>query len=304
MSEGVPDHYISQMKAARGAPAVLKLRLAQVRSACPETPIFAFEGDDDKLVYYQWIRQVRPLLSYEPFVCRGKGSLLSLRAAVLRDVTGLKDGIYFFVDRDYDDLRDQPEDSSTFVTEFYSVENYLVSTDVLDLLLQNEFHCEGKPDLRRSVLSLFNTTYEAFLERTKEVNRRIYIARMLKIEIEKSLPTKWSHLSAIHLDSIGDLVAPPEILVPLKSNPSIEDWKTHSENFDKLDPRSRYRGKFAMIFFLRWLDHLASDYASGSSSIFRGLDTNGKARVSELRIGNFASKSPHPSGLKAFVEAV
>lgn len=34
--------------------------------------VFAFEGVDDKTVYYHWIKSLSPELTYEFFVCKGK----------------------------------------------------------------------------------------------------------------------------------------------------------------------------------------------------------------------------------------
>ena len=66
--------------------------------------MLVFEGDDDKIVYGQWIRRVRPTLRYEPFPCGGKKEVRELKNALARDLAHLDDGVFFFVDRDFNDL--------------------------------------------------------------------------------------------------------------------------------------------------------------------------------------------------------
>jgi Protein of unknown function (DUF4435) len=66
--------------------------------------LLAFEGDDDKIVYGQWIRRIRPGLRYEPFPCGGKREAKELKNALGRDLAQLGENVFFLVDRDYDDL--------------------------------------------------------------------------------------------------------------------------------------------------------------------------------------------------------
>ncbi|WP_456744867.1 DUF4435 domain-containing protein [Bradyrhizobium sp. USDA 4354] len=48
--------------------------------------------------------------------------------------------MYFFVDRDFDDFRGfQSDPATTFCTDQYSIENYLVTREVLEELLKDDF---------------------------------------------------------------------------------------------------------------------------------------------------------------------
>jgi len=49
-----------------------------------------------------------------------------------------------------------------------------------------------------------------------------------------------------------------------------------SEEFESLDPRSRYRGKFALAFFQRWLSELADEFSTSKLGLFAGLDVKSK----------------------------
>src|ERR1700726_4108381 len=167
---GVPkDPYIEKLKASRKSPAVLKTKFVVLRGQLPHCAIFAFEGDSDKPVYYQWVKQLRPDLSYEPFVCGGKKQVFQLREVLARDLGGLSSRVYFFVDRDFDDLAGNDSDAVTFMTDRYSVENYLVTTRVFEELLKDEFHCHAEPGLRKEVVLQFEQRFQEFLALTKEI---------------------------------------------------------------------------------------------------------------------------------------
>lgn len=156
--------YLQRLRSSRNSPAVLKAKLIAFRSSEPNVIIIAIEGDDDKIIYAQWIARVRGDLVYEPFPCRGKKSVLDLKAVVERDLGNLDKNLYFFVDRDFDDLAGHKPSEALFLTDMYSVENYLVSRDVLESILKNEFHCHGRPDIRRTIIEMFDEDYSKFLK--------------------------------------------------------------------------------------------------------------------------------------------
>ena len=79
-------------------------------------------------------------------------------------------GVFYFIDHDFDGARGQDIDETIFVTDRYSVENYLVSREVLEELLKDEFHLDGLPEVRRRVVALFNTTYDLFVAVTRQLN--------------------------------------------------------------------------------------------------------------------------------------
>src|SRR5271165_7037834 len=177
------DEYLESMKAARDRTAVLKAILAELRSAAPKVFVFAFEGVDDKIVYNRWLNRIRPDIAYEPLPCNSKRNVLRLRELCKRDQTNLGVGVFYFVDRDFDDLGNFDSDHNTFMTDRYSVENYMVNLNILNDILTNEFHCHAKVDVRERICGIFQYIYDSFLELSRPVNERIFVARKLKIDI-------------------------------------------------------------------------------------------------------------------------
>lgn len=296
------DAAVDAMRAARARPSVLKIELATLRSAVPDNVVFAFEGDDDKIIYRQWVHRACPTLSYISFPCRGKGPLLELRASLQRDKTGLSEGVFFFADRDFDDLRGQEEGDDIFVTDSYSAENYLVDAAVIDAILEIEFHCHDAPALRGELVRQFEETYEAFLAQTEEVNRRLFKARRSGVDV-KPLPKSIAKLATVGVRSVAPGTAEPDTIIVYEGELPIDQAGGLDEQFAALDPRTRYRGKFALLFMEKWLRELAAEAGSESRGCFSVLKSKSGVRVAELTLTCFSARSPLPAGFTAFVEA-
>jgi len=295
------DAYLSRIKAARSAPAVLKTRLVALRSVLPRSLVLAFEGNDDKTVYFQWIRRINPNIKYEPFPCDGKEQVLQLKDIIDRDLGGLSQGLYFFVDRDFDDLRGRKSCDRIYMTKAYSIENYLVDELVLEELLKDEFHCHVEIECRSNVVNLFSTLYERFLKTISPVNERLFFARRLNMEPTVGLPTKASKLANIGLDSVTKSEVTELELIKLPKDPTPLEIAQLQPEFNGFDPRSRHRGKFSFLFFTKWLENLAQDRNSDVPKYFPRITNGSKVRFQDLNLASYASKSRLPEGLPEFV---
>lgn len=186
---GQLDPYVERLKSAKNVRAVAKVCFATFASSITEkTNIFAYEGSADKLVFYYWINGIRRGLKYEPYVVKNKNAVLQLFDALKNDETGLGDKVYFFVDRDFDQLQGRAEDEKIFMTKAYSIENYFVCKELLEDILNIEFHCNGYPAVRNDIINLFNDLYAKFLKITEHINLRIFVARKLGIHQIEDLP--------------------------------------------------------------------------------------------------------------------
>lgn len=302
--EKIESEYVQRLKVAREVGVVLKARLASLRSTDSEGLVFAFEGIDDKAVYYAWIRRIDADLIYEPFPCDGKGQLLKLKDQLDRDRSGLAKGVYFFIDRDFDDLRDSAPSENLFMTEAYSFENYLVDGGVLEEVLKNEMHCHAEIECRVAVGALFERLYRAFLEITRDINFRIYLARKCKIYQNSELPQRINRLAAVTLTGVQAVDDDITALVVLEREPSAEEIAAHEGAFDELLPPLRYRGKFALLFFRKLLEQLAADRNSSESVHFAKLSREGLRARGHLELDALAGKSQLPAGLQAFIAKV
>lgn len=222
-----------------------------------------------------------------------------------RDLGGLANGIYYFVDRDYDDLAGHEARDDTFVTDNYSVENYLVTDTVLVELLRNEFHCHARPEVRDTIINRFNAVYKEFLTVSKDINLRIFIAKRLGL-LGSSVPQKVGTFAVVELNGVQAMEMDLQKVITWNKDPAPDEVCEKTVEFEELDPPTRYRGKFALNFFEKWLSLLADDYADANSTCFAALNERAlsKVRRNEVVLSSLASKSDLPHGLSDFVMAI
>lgn len=295
------DSYLADMKEARDSTAVLKLKLITLRASDPGVLVFVFEGIDDKKVYFHWIHRVHGEITYEPLVCGGKGTLLRFMSSLMRDRSGAARGVYYFLDRDFDDLRGAEPHDNIFMTDMYSLENYLVSESVLNELLKDELHCHAEPVCRRRVLELFTSQYDGFLEITKPLNFRIFLARRLAIEQLEPFPDRINLLANVELTSVQGSGRAVGDLVRLQREPVQEEVDRLTGEFEQLEPRRRYRGKFALQFFFRWLRLLVQDRNSAVTQCFPELVGSGFRAREAITLDSMAARASLPNGLAVFI---
>ncbi|MDQ0591366.1 DUF4435 domain-containing protein [Variovorax paradoxus] len=303
--EKVADKYLAKVKQAKDVRAVLKVDFATFASAVPEeVKVFAYEGPADKFIYYHWIRELRPSLRYEAYICKNKAKALQLFDILQSDLTGLGERVYFFVDKDFDDLQGRAATSKVFLTDRYSIENYIVCPKLLEDLLMIDFHCNGHPGARIEVREYFEKIYSKFLEITRNLNFRIFAARKLQIEQTEDLPDKINLLAQVELTEISPTEHAVEGLVKLGREPTAEEWAGLKEAFAAINPMQGYRGKFALQFFVKWLGLLRQDRASSPSVLFPMLPASTFMVDGNFSLQTLAPKAAPPKDLGAFLASI
>ena len=114
----------------------------------------------------------------------------------------------------------------------YSVENYLVTDEVLESLLRDEFPCHAMPELREFIAEVFRRDYDHFLGVTSDLNRRIYYARKLSVEITGRLPTALRDVAVVDIGKIAKSITPVEdavVLVRLRWTPVVRQPEPSSK---------------------------------------------------------------------------
>jgi len=222
-----------------------------------------------------------------------------------RDLSGLGQRIYFFIDRDFDEYRGYaPEPTTTFLTDHYSIENYLVTRAVLEELLKDEFHCHAEPQIRHAVLDCFDARLTEFLAATKAINFRLFVARRKRFELKRHLPNRINNLATVSIDSVRAISTGPEQIIVFDEQVEVDDYVWLKSEFEELNPQHRYRGKFNLMFFMRWLELLAADRKAENSQHFSKLAQPKGVNTGAISIGMLASKSSIPTGLDTFLAAI
>lgn len=295
------DPYVEHLRAGRDSSARQKIRLAQLRAKYPQGYILSVEGADDKQVYLHWIRRIAPQLPYEALVCETKDEALKLLDALRRDETGLSKDVYFLLDSDFDGLKGRQPGDEVYLTAAYSIENYLVHSGAVADVLNIELHCNGEPQCRRSVLAAFEAAYAKFLQCTRRINLRIFVSRRARIRQTNALPVRISDLSDISLFDAAAGRLSAEQAVVLEREPTADELATLNTDFDTLIPPIHYRGKFALMFFLRWLHLLAAERRDPESELFKGVNSD-RSPSNNFTLDMLAARSQIPAELPVFLE--
>lgn len=307
MSERVQsagDIFLDRLKKSRDVNAVQKVEFASFASAIPDdTLIFSFEGPDDRVIYYSWIGKISPSLKYESYQCNGKRQVLQLFDILSKDQTGLGKRVYYFVDHDFDGLQGRTTSDRIFITDCYSVESYLLCELLLESLLNVTFHCNGLIDLRKDIAEKFLQLYDQFLNVTREVNFRMFLARIYKIDIE-DMPVSLHVMVKINLESVEPLQTPAQEIIVLRREPSQEERNSAIPLFNSLDPRKHYRGKYSLLFFSRWLGLLRNDRMSTNSKMFANAPMPANTIHGDFSFQYLAEKARAPNDLEPFLEKI
>lgn len=299
------DTFKEILISARNKSAVLKQDLLIFASSIDiSSKIFAFEGVNDKRAYYQWIKKINPKIKYEEYECECKNNVLTLFDTIKNDQTGLQKRTYFFVDKDFDMLNERESNGKIFMTDKYSIENYLVSPKILDDILKIDFHCNGNSKIRQETFEIFKKSFDDFLESSKEVNFRIYASKLLKINRINPIDENIDKFCIIHLYKTEKINHAPNLIIPLEFEPASDKIKELKLKFDKLEPDKDYRGKYILKFFIQWLKLLRIDRISDQSIHFKNTPKS-KFKVSgDISFETLLSKSIGPSGLNEFIGAI
>ncbi len=297
------DQQVAALVRARGDTSVAKYKLLNIRERYPSGPLIVVEGDEDRPVYAHWLFRLSPDLAYEFFVCNGKRSAKKLVTALAEDKSDLSHDIYFFVDRDFDDLKGFQVTDNIMMLEGYSFENYLVDERVLENLLRLAFPLDAVPNLRKKITETFSDDYDNFLAISADVNRIIFVARHTMINVDDAIPKGVSDIATVALNDVRPVGKDASDVIRcavMLNDPSHQNL--HDE-FSSLDPRMRYRGKFAMKFFMTWLSELISELKHPRIGLFADAPrSDTKIINTEISFGAMAARSSIPERLLTFLK--
>jgi hypothetical protein len=299
------DPYIQEQIASRSRPAVTKIRYLDFRSKYPNGLVLAVEGNDDKVVYSCWISRLAADLSFEFFVCNGKRGVRQLRNSLHVDITNSYHDVAFLVDRDFDDLSGFISTDRVFMLDRYSIENYLLDTAIIDRTVRDAFPGVGDPLSRQNICRLFEADYSLFLELSRDINYRIFLARRLSISIDDVMPSSLTSLASVSLGNVESCNISAEQAIPYDVDAEIVSAANYRAEFEALNARERYRGKFCYKFLSKWLGLLIEEFKRPKLNLFPlREDAEGRPKADELSLGSLAFRSTPPVGLGSFLQTL
>lgn len=272
------------------------------------------EGDDDPSFYRNFVQQYagndKTLVFYK---CGGKSEVYSIREKIFstRENRTKQHITLFFVDKDLSDILEEeyPEHEDIYVTDLYSIENYLISSEMLRVTLDDVFNFYEKPfDQFDAIIDQFEQQLEEFHRLMHQITRWVIYC---KLEGEEQ------GLSNVRPENLFVIIDGPRVeLNGISENELFDHLEqltsiTAPDNFDEVsrpiqerlaerNPKEFIRGKDEYWFFVEFIhrvqEHLKDYLAEQFSYHDKWLDLRAFVKFFGPRL------SSPPDSLREYLE--
>lgn len=287
----------------------VKVRLAGAYSDSKN--VFFFEDTDDIETYKIWIEKINKGIEYKPVPMKGKDKCLKVYEYFKNQPDYKKS--YFFIDHDFDGAKGYETRHNLFITDRYSIENYLFDPEIIISYLQAEFKCYEPKNFQNLIelKQVYTCNLNCFLTLLQDLNYQIFLARSLNIDVKISENKKIKESINIELERCN-----------LKENSNLSNMLNeniheiaistvnedilfqYNEDFNKLPLIKSYRGKFIHLFFVEWLSKLKEIHNSADKTIEYFSSGKAKFDPNNIDLYKYANYSLIPLGLEEFLKQI
>ena len=299
--------HLKNLKAASKESVAVSFYYSRMKKHSPASLFLFFEGDEDPSFYNPRIREIFGNgVELHSCICNGRVGVLDVLKKIKKKYGAVDDAL-FFVDRDFTSFTREPTPRSKllYVTDGYSIENAVVSTDAFEIVLVDLL----KLNLAANPLAPLVSTYNKL---TEEFERGIAAQMALLIFSKKVSTPNFQNLDLKDLlslvgtgsgASINWKAGAAEILRNIQVDATLYNWKGHLECFREVKrahPCNYVRGKYALSFFLSIIQIIQSMIvAQGSYSGSRRIMKT--AVTATMLFDALAPRLATPPSLKAFL---
>ena len=246
-----------------------------------EQRLHAFVEGDDDLVFYRVVlsNQVRDRKSVYLYRCDGKARVYEMFAEVTRRFPDCRSTL-FFVDKDVDDILGQPwpTDPRIFVTDVYSVENYIVSSEVLARIIEEFIEFRDVKFESEALMKQFDLELARFHKLVVPLMAWIVFVRragmrpnLANIQLRELFAFSSDCRVRIKPGERHDnLCQTTGIKAPKGTLTRVREV---AEELKRLPPKRYVRGKFELWFFVEFLKHLLTHLQNSA------VGTGGRVRL-------------------------
>lgn len=262
-----------------------------------------YEGYEDPSFYNSFIPKFISNNSHS-YIAKGKYKLYNVYDDIDWDIYD-KNRVLVFTDRDYSELlgEDIKLDNNVYTTEFYSIENHVVSTNLVGRILRDFYHFTDE-DRIQQITEKFSTEYFGFFRATLYVSGWILHMRRAGVKI---------HLDSVDLGNLFDiskeklklksiggqqyeyLEKVTNSITPENSEPTIKEI---IQEIKSMNPKKIIRGKFEIWFLVRFLLRLKENEKLNGNTIRLNTQLNGGNCLEIV-----GSKCDIPPCLETFLKA-
>lgn len=259
---------LDHLREVRKSPAVAYFEFILKNPKSTNSVHAFFEGRSDGSFYTNFLQ---PWVSaLETYWCGGKQQVYKTHRKIMQRGKP-QNHVLFFVDRDFSDLigNSDPEYPEVYITDHYSIENYVVSQHMLRRVWNELFRFTPEhlaPEWNSSIEHAFETALGQFYAGMRPITAGIIVLqrRGLKMDLdEKKLAALFSFSDGddltldcdvdqdrtVFLEKLCNIAIPAEAM----SEAEVEDVQ---HTLCTLPAKRYIRGKFELWFFVQFIEKL------------------------------------------------
>lgn len=246
---------------------------------------FFFEGEEDPSFYMQHIAPRIAGTSYELLICNGRASVLKTYELIKIDGRGAG-RTFFFIDKDHNDILEKKPRNfppAIFETQFYSIENYLVSEPVFLRYWSERLRLPTTDERYSGYIETLTSLLNDFYNRSRLLTAIILLGRGIDGHPQAKL-----NLNNAQLDKIFQLDlqtgkckfrkgALKHFLSSTTSGDSFEKISifairnVYHQHLAHVNPKIYTRGKYEIWVFYKFISYVARQLTDREKSKAAGL---------------------------------
>ncbi|ROO09586.1 hypothetical protein BK673_11810 [Pseudomonas fluorescens] len=278
--------FLATLKAAIQEPIVLKHNFLVCYDSQANNLHVFFEGKTDESFYGTYLRSVKPEShTLKSYICGNKDGVYYYHKQ-LSHLYKKEQPLLFFVDKDIEDIIPfyREAHDNIHVTEFYSVENYLVNCDSIEQIWAEIFRqCSGTP-IANKISETFSQALDEFHKDFYKVmgwvlyHRRtgsrpnldcILTKRLFSIGEDLKYKSTYSERPELYMH-LDDRTG---VSTPVDKFSEVEELESLLKSYE---PKCVVRGHNEMDFFLEFFKVLKASVANASDKAIQpALDLTG-----------------------------
>jgi hypothetical protein len=298
--------FLDRLKAERFAPIAIRHRYRIEYNETNNDVYAFFESTDDATFYRRYVlSQKRKDGRVRIYYCGNKDSVW-FHYEVAEKENKLRNAL-FFVDKDIDDLTGDslPARSHIFVTDYYSIENYLCTEEAVRTVLQELIFLPDEGTVYADIVEHFQTGLQQLA-----IHLRPIFAEVIQLRRAGA---------KVLFSDLGDTLSPCFQMETLLPNP-LPNWNEIFRVRCKYDPTSLVaadvtaidtslsimpchtwlRGKFALWYFVQFIGNLWTSLQGRAINDRKKIKKNMELKSDNVFVV-MEGRHPTPMGLEQFI---
>ncbi|QQV01340.1 MULTISPECIES: DUF4435 domain-containing protein [Chryseobacterium] len=305
-------------------PSAAYIKILSQYKTSDNTIFCLVEGVEDNSFYRHFIEIYKEDIPVKYIVCNGKQNVIDNYNELDWDFYDKK-RVLFFIDKDFDDYieREIINDENVFITDCYSIENYLVDENILEKFITDNCLITTESVIKLAVEN-FRKQHKVFVKQLKMISSWMMYCRKNNFEVCFN-DIKMSDLFKI--DDEGNLTKKTLSTYRSKFEYLCDTTQTNYFNLNEIryyynlineesKPKKFIRGKYELYFMFMYLKYISENVVNEISNEVKQHNRNARGKDKIVRPKStiplkeenifqvLYNKTKVPEKLKVFIETL